>query len=1027
MSRPTPQVPLTFRSGRHKFHFSATPDTGATVTIIGKDVLDRFDIPFDPSRTRSLFTASGERMPCEGSVKLRVHLADYADSEGVFVDALVSSALKSEILLSWHDMIEIGILPRSFPRAATVSDSETTDSLESIMEEFKEVFSDNLSTLADRTMKGSPMHIHLRDDIPIVPVKVCTATQPPINMREASDKEIQDLKAAGIIYAVTKPTRWCSRGHFVLKPGGGARLVTDFVQLNKFVKRPVHPFPSTKEILQNLSPTSRVFIVVDLKHGYYQVVLDDESSLLTTFMIPQGRHAYRRAPMGLNASGDEFCRRSDEALQGIPGTHKLVDDILIEAPDYATLFERFRAVLSGCKEHGITLSKKKVQIGSQVKFAGHIVSANGTEPDPEKIQALQDFPAPADLTGLRSFLGLANQLGAFLPDLAHSSNKMRQLLKKDTAFLWTDEIDDEFVALKKLLTSEMLVKPFNISLPTELLTDASRLNGLGYILLQREADGRRRLIRCGSCALTPTQARYATVELEALAVQWAISKCDFYLRGLQEFDVITDHRPLLGIFAKDLHELTNPRLRRLREKLVGYGMKFQWVAGKKHMIADALSRAPVFAAEQDDTSDEEGEVCMRVFTDPKMQRLFDAAAADTDYQSVVSAVKAGLNPKSLPFNHPSRAFSNVFERLSLFDSQEDTLLLLDASRLVVPAAERGNILKMLHVPHNGVVKTRKAAQALYYWPAINNDIKMMIVECAACQERLPSHAAEPLKEPEACMEPMAAVGVDLFQIAGQHWLVMIDRYSGYPFVRRLTSLDTDAVTDTLTTWFQDFGYPRSLRSDGGPQFRGKFSDWCEEKHIIHELSSAYNPESNGLAEAGVKNMKGLLSKCLLLREDFPAALAEWRSSPRADGFSPAAMFLGRNPRGLLPGRDLLPVDGHAGAAARDVSRQRGKLAHDMHTKALDALDVDDPVTIQHPVSRRWNIRGRVVGVRPSGSYEVETGDGQVFLRNRRFLRRSRTPESTDADESEPSDNAASPTPRRSERLACKRRVHFDLP
>ena len=113
----------------------------------------------------------------------------------------------------------------------------------------------------------------------------------------------------------------------------------------------------------------------------------------------------------------------------------------------------------------------------------------------------------------------------------------------------------ELDRLREVLTSELLVKPFDPELPVELLTDAARLYGLGFALIQREASGRPRLIMCGSCGLTSTQKRYATIELECLAIQWAIKKCDYYLRGLPHFTVITDHRPLVGIFSKHLHEV----------------------------------------------------------------------------------------------------------------------------------------------------------------------------------------------------------------------------------------------------------------------------------------------------------------------------------------------------------------------------------------------------------------------------------------------------------------------------------------
>ena len=112
--------------------------------------------------------------------------------------------------------------------------------------------------------------------------------------------------------------------------------------------------------------------------------------------------------MGLTSSGDEFCARTDKALSGIPGVHKLVDDILVYGEDHEELLDRIKQVFKRRQEWGITLSKDKYQYGLEVKFAGYIISGEGTRPDPKLTPAISEFPAPTDLTNLRSFMGLVN-------------------------------------------------------------------------------------------------------------------------------------------------------------------------------------------------------------------------------------------------------------------------------------------------------------------------------------------------------------------------------------------------------------------------------------------------------------------------------------------------------------------------------------------------------------------------------------------------------------------------------------------
>ena len=104
---------------------------------------------------------------------------------------------------------------------------------------------------------------------------------------------------------------------------------------------------------------------------------------------------------------------------------------------------------------------------------------------------------------------------------------------------------------------------------------------------------------------------------------------------------------------------------------------------------------------------------------------------------------------------------------------------------------------------------------------------------------------------------MRHVGTDIFDAIGKKWIVL-DRYSGYAWTQQLKRTDTETVTGQLSSWFAEYGWPTSIRSDGGLQFRTEFSTFCQNNGIRHELSSPYNPESNGLAEAAVKNIKTLI-------------------------------------------------------------------------------------------------------------------------------------------------------------------------
>jgi hypothetical protein len=249
-------------------------------------------------------------------------------------------------------------------------------------------------------------------------------------------------------------------------------------------------------------------------------------------------------------------------------------------------------------EWGITLSKNKYQYGPVVLFAGYIVSEEGTRMNPDLVAAIAKFPAPKDITNLRSLIGLVNRFNDQNPDLKHAMVSWQGLLKKSNKYMWGDVHKAALTKVKEIITNPAgpILKHFDPKLPIRLLTDASR-SGIGFCLVQTEVGNKiPLLIMAGSRFLSPAEKNYAVVELELLAIQWAVEKCRLYLAGT-DFTVVTDHQPLLGILnRKNLDAINNVRIQRLMAKLLGYSFQVEWIPGKNHTIADTLSRSPVFAA-----------------------------------------------------------------------------------------------------------------------------------------------------------------------------------------------------------------------------------------------------------------------------------------------------------------------------------------------------------------------------------------------------------------------------------------------
>ena len=271
-------------------------------------------------------------------------------------------------------------------------------------------------------------------------------------------------------------------------------------------------------------------------------------------------------------------------------------------------------------------------------------------------------------------------------------------------------------------------------------------------------DGWLRLVTCGSKSLTPTQQRYSTIELECLAVHFAISKCSFYLKGCESFTVATDHRPLEGMFKKDKFEIPNPRLQRILEKLAEFNMIVKWVPGKSHHIAYALSRAPLFTGpeEEEELSIDTARTCLTQVVEKNPELFVILDGLDSDYAQFRRDIV-----EDTCVSTSSHQMKSVRGQLSV----DEELVYVDGSRIVLPSKSIKSVLSLLHSSHAGINNAYDIARQLYFWSGMLNDIKQLIEKCQACRIHKPSLPKNPRSTAPASSymgPPMAHASTDLF-------------------------------------------------------------------------------------------------------------------------------------------------------------------------------------------------------------------------------------------------------------------------
>ena len=376
------------------------------------------------------------------------------------------------------------------------------------------------------------------------------------------------------------------------------RFAIDYRKLNDATVGDAGPLPSISEIFDSLGGAS-VFSVLDLKSGYHQVEMDEDSIPKTAFVTHKGQYAFRRMPFGLKNAPAAFQRMMNKAFQPLLGVCVLIylDDIVIFSKNKQEHKEHLRKVFEILRKWKLTLKSTKCRFGlSEIPLLGHYVSKDGLRADPEKIRAIKDMPPPKSVTGIRSFLGTVGYYRDLIPNFADTACKLTKLTQKHARFHWGSEQQKAWLTLKNELMSDRIMAYPDPNKEYKIYTDASK-DAVGAVLMQTDENGLDRPICYISKQFDKQQKKWSTIEREAFGVVYALKRLQHYLWGAK-YTVFVDHKPLLSFFVG---EQKNTKVQRWAIYLAEMGCKIEYIKGRHNIKADFLSRLePPENGEQDD-------------------------------------------------------------------------------------------------------------------------------------------------------------------------------------------------------------------------------------------------------------------------------------------------------------------------------------------------------------------------------------------------------------------------------------------
>ena len=903
-----------------------------------------------------------------GEIKISTELCD---SSGKFSPSRLATFVvvegKGPILFGRDNLAKFNMLPNLL---STVHQTTGDEFSKGLAIQFPELFSEGLGCYKDYL-------VSFEVDTTAQP-KYCKARTVPYAMKPKLDLALDNLISDGIITPITH-SKWAAPVVPVVKPDSTIRVCGDYkITANKAIRLDTYPIPKPEDLFSSLSG-GKIFSKLDMSQAYCQLQLDESAKDYTVINTHRGLFKYNRLCFGISAAPGIFQRAMEQLVQGLPGVLCYLDDILVCGATESEHKSRLQAVLTKLQNAGLKLRLSKCSFRvPAVSYLGYRIDSSGLHPTDDKVKAIVEAPEPTNLKQLESYLGVFNFYRRFIPNASSVLEPLNRLRRSGVSWQWSNDQRSAFKLSKDLLLHSPALVHFDPQLPISVVADSSSY-GLGAVL-SHIVDGQERPVCFASRTLLPAERNYPQVEREALAIVFALRHFHNYLWGIPKFRVVTDHKPLLGLFTsnKPISPLASGRIQRWALMLQSYSFDLVHRSGVILGTADALSRLPL--AGTNESAPVPGEWTNLVnFLDSSpvtAHTIREHTRTDPQLSKVLRYCELGW-PSSLP--EGDQSLLPFFRKRSELTTEAGCLLW--GSRVIIPQRDRQYLLSELHGGHVGASRMKELARSYLWWPNVDGDLEELVRCCPKCLENRKAPPKAELHPWEWPSHPWHRIHVDYAgPVQGKHFLIVVDAFSKWVEIFPTSGPSTKDTIKCLRHLFCQLGLPVTIVSDNGTCFTSQeFQDFLSKNGIRHITSAVYKPSTNGLAERMVQTFKSTLASS---KEHYSTLLDKflfkYRITPHTTtGVSPAELLFRRKLRCRL---DLLhPADmvGHKVSLSQEAQKRH----HTSHPRHLH-LPPGTPVLVRDysSASPKWS-PGNITEQRGPVSYKCQLDDGRAVRRH----------------------------------------------